>query len=175
MLEFSMIGFDAIALSLVKTLTSFIFGQILNSSDISIDGAPSWYMKETKHEICSSSYEYGSLASVDIAKEKSLTILKKRVGDILVVAVNENIKNATDAEKGFLETFLKDKSYEIFILKNVNFKNIEYNKKSNIAFARVCVDREKLLKFEEIRVDELKKTLSIKRSKGAFEELENEK
>ncbi|MBZ4647070.1 hypothetical protein LF845_11515 [Deferribacterales bacterium Es71-Z0220] len=169
-----MVGFDAIALSLVKTLTSFIFGQILNSSDISIDGAPSWYMKETRQEICSSSYEYGNMASIDITQEKSLKTLKKRVEDILVIVVNENIKNATDDEREFLETFLKDKDYEIFILKNANFKNIDYNKKHNIAFARVCIERDKLLKFEKTKVDELKKTLSIKRSKGAFEELENE-
>jgi len=170
-----MVGFEAIVLSLVKTLTSFIFGQILNSSDISIDGAPSWYMKETRQEICSSSYEYGNLASVDIAKEKSLTILKKRVEDILVIAVNENIKNATDTEKKFLESFLKDRSYEVFILKNGNFKNIDYNKKLSIAFVRVCVDRDNLLKFEEKRIGELKKLLTTKRYNDAFEELEDEK
>lgn len=175
MLEYIMIGLDAVALSLVKTMANFIFGQILNSSDISIDGAPSWYMKESSQEICSSSHQYGNLASIDIAKEKSLTILKRRVGDILVIAVNENIKNATDAEKKFLESFLKDKSYEIFILKNVNFKNIDYNKKSGIAFARACLGRDNLLKYEEKRINELKKELTIKRYNNAFEELEDEK
>lgn len=99
MLEYIMFGLDFIALSLVKTLTNFIFGQILNSSDISIYEAPSWYMKESSQEICSSSYQYGNLVSIDISKEKYLTILKRRVGDILVIAVNENIKNATDAKR----------------------------------------------------------------------------
>jgi hypothetical protein len=170
-----MIGLDAIAFSLAKTLASFLFGQILDSADISIDGAPSWYMKESRSEICSSSFEYGNLSSVDVAKEKSLLLLKKRVGDMLVLAVNENIKNASDSEKIFLESFLKDRGYEIFIIKNSFDKNIEYVKKYKVAFVRTCLDREKLLKFKEGKIEELKKKLTHKRANEAFEELNDEK
>lgn len=167
-------GLESIAFALIKTLTSFVFSQILSHSSVSIDGAPDWFMKENRYQMCASAYKYGDLSSIEIAKSKSIDLLKDRVENLLIIVVNENIKNATPEEKVFLEAFVTDRSFEIFIMKNTNFKDIKYDKKHKVSFVRACIDREEFLEFEKKKIDELKKKLTIERSNKAFEELENE-
>lgn len=168
-----MTGFESIAFSLLKTLATFIFGQVLNASTVNIDMAPVWFMKETTTEICASGFKRGGLESIEQAKLMARNDLQRRVFDMLRMSVDE-IKSATDKEKTFLENFLNDRSFEMFLLKNINYKNIEYEKKVSVAFVRACVNRQELQDYEEQRVETLKKTLSIKRSEDAFEELEKE-
>lgn len=168
-----MTGLESIVFSLLKTLTTFIFGQILNASTVNIDMAPGWFMKETAVEICVSTFERGGFESIDQAKIMAKSDLQNRVFDILRISVDE-IKNATDQEKIFLEHFMNDRSFEIFLLKSIHYKNIEYEKKIRTAFVRACVNRQELHDYEKQRVETLKKTLSIKRSEDAFDELEKE-
>lgn len=168
-----MTGLESIAFSLLKTLATFIFGQILNASTVNIDMAPGWFMKETATEICASGFEKGGFESIEQAKVIAKKGLQNRIFEILRISVDD-IKNATDKEKIFLEHFLTDRSFEIFLLKNINYKNIEYEKKISTAFVRACVSRQDLHDYEKQRVETLKKTLSIKRSEDAFDELEKE-
>jgi len=100
---------EAIALSLIKALSSFIFSKMLVYSDINIQGAPSWYQNQESAYICVSTFQQGGLESVDIAKNKSKRLLTDKINEIMEIVVYDNFRKLdNESEKTFIKTFLKD-------------------------------------------------------------------
>jgi hypothetical protein len=165
---------EAIAVSLLKTLSSFLFSKMLVYSDINIQGAPSWFQQPDSAYICVSTYQEGGLESVDIAKDKAKRLMASKINEVMEIVVYDNYRNLENpSEKVFIKTFLKDEDLPVFVNKNIEFKNIEYVKKVHITFVRGCIDKNTILGYEKERIDLIRKKLSHKRADEAFEELDN--
>jgi len=164
---------EAIALSLIKALSSFIFSKMLVYSDINIQGAPSWYQNQESAYICVSTFQQGGLESVDIAKNKSKRLLTDKINEIMEIVVYDNFRKLdNESEKTFIKTFLKDDDLPIFVNKTTEYRNIEYVKKYHTTFIRACIDKKALLDYEKERIELIRKKLTHKRADEAFEELE---
>ncbi|MCA1927741.1 MAG: hypothetical protein LDL13_03695 [Calditerrivibrio sp.] len=165
---------EAIALSLVKTLSSFLFSKMLVYSDINIQGAPSWYQKADSEYVCVSTYNEGGLEAVDVAKDNAKKLLINKINEIIEIVVYDNYRNLQDkSEKLFISTFLKDEELPTFVNKNIDYKNIEYIEKSKLAFVRGCIGKDTLLGYEKERIGIIKNKLTHKRADNAFDELDN--
>lgn len=165
---------EAIALSLVKTLSSFLFSKMLVYSDVKIQGAPSWYQKADSAYVCVSTYNSGGLEAVEIAKDNAKKILINKINEIMEIVVYDNYRNIEDkSEKLFIKTFLKDEDLPVFVNKNIDYKNIEYIEKSKLAFVRGCIGKDVILSYEKERIGIIKNKLTHKRAENAFDELDN--
>ncbi|MCX8083683.1 MAG: hypothetical protein N3C60_02045 [Calditerrivibrio sp.] len=165
---------EAIAVSLVKTLSSFLFSKMLVYSDVNIQGAPSWFHKPESAYVCVSTYQEGGLESVDIAKDKAKKMMISKINEIMEIVVYDNYRNLENkSEKAFVKSFVKDDDLHIFVNKNIDFRNIEYVKKVNITFVRGCVDKNTIIEYEKERIDMIRKKLTHKRADEAFDELES--
>lgn len=165
---------EAIAVSLVKTLSSFLFSKMLVYSDINIQGAPSWFQQPESAYVCVSTYHEGGLESVEIAKDKAKRLMVSKINEIMEIVVYDNYRNLENkSEKAFIKTFLKDDELYIFVNKNLDFKNIEHIKKKQITFVRGCIDKNVIIEYEKERIGIIKYKLTHKRADEAFDELEN--
>jgi len=165
---------EAIGLSLVKALSSFLFSKMLVYSDINIQGAPTWFQKPESAYICISTYQEGDLGSVEIAKDKAKKQMSNKLNEIMEIVVYDNYRNLEDkSEKAFVKSFLNDEDLPIFVNKNIEFKNIEYVKKVNTTFVRGCISKDNVIEYEKERIELIRKKLTHKRADNAFEELDN--
>ena len=169
---------EIISVCLLKTLTSYLFGAYLKSywGSIDLNGAPFWYGKEDSDEICVSNYKDGGLDKLDLIKKEAKIKLTKKLSSILEYVVNNDkkFKNLKEDEEEYLESLIKDKKLYEFVDLNSYYKNQEIDKDENRVFVRACVKKEEFIKFEEKRVKELSKNLTIYKGKKAFRELDND-
>jgi hypothetical protein len=164
-----------IATAMLKSLTSFLFGNYLKAhyGSIEIDGAPSWYGQEPDEAICVSTYNKGGLEKLEITKQDSKIKLKKKVNHIIELVIYKNFKNLTPDEDAFLNSIQKDKKLPLFIDSNMKFQNIKVDEDKNMVFVRSCLDKQAFLNYEKKRLKELSTDLTYYKSDKAFNELEN--
>ncbi|MEF3254496.1 MAG: hypothetical protein K6348_02875 [Deferribacterales bacterium] len=165
---------EAIAVSLLKTLSSFLFSKMLVYSDINIQGAPSWYLKPESAYVCVDTYQEGGIESVEIAKDRTKKLMIKKINEIMEIIVYDNYRNLTDeGEKLFVKSFLNDEDLPVFVNKNLDYKDIEHQQKRGITFVRGCIDKNVLIEYEKERIGIIRKNLTHKRAEKGFEELDN--
>jgi len=166
-----------IATALIKSLTSFLFGNYLKAhyGSVEIDGAPSWYGQSPDEAICVSTYNNGGLEKLEITKNNSKIKLRKKVNHIIEMVVYKNFKNLTPDESDFLDKITHDKKLPIFVDANLKFQNIKVDKDKHKVFVRSCLDKQALINYEKTRLKELKKDLAYYKSDKAINELENNK
>lgn len=163
----------AIGLALLKTLSSYMFGEYLKESygSTDIDGAPSWYGTESRYEVCVSTFKRGKLESVEEAKKESQIKLQKKIEKIIDVIIYKKFKNLKPDEEALLQAIAKDKKLGLFIRSSTNYKNIKYDEDEKIAFVRNCILKEDFIDYEKKRVKLLTRDLSYYKSDKAFDEL----
>ncbi len=166
---------ESIALALVKTLATYLFKTyVLVQTNVKIEGAPSWYMKNVPSAVCVYDAQYGGLESIDAAKSSALVRMNKELTAIIENIIYENYHNLKDPkEKAFVYMFKNDAESPIFVQKNTKFPNIEYSKKQRIAFVQACVDKQTIIDYQTERSEKIKYELTHKRAGDAFEELES--
>jgi hypothetical protein len=163
-----------IGTAMLKSLTSYLFGNYLKSQygSIEIDGAPNWYGTESKELICLSTYRDGELSQLDDTKRDAKILLNRKVGHILEVVIYQNFKNLKPDEETFLNSIKKDKKLSLFIDANTKFQNIRVDNKKHKVFVRTCLDKKAFIKYEKDRIKELSKNLTFYKADKAFDELE---
>ncbi|TCK61573.1 hypothetical protein [Seleniivibrio woodruffii] len=165
---------ESIALALVKTLATFLFKTyVLMAGNVSIDGAPYWYMKNVSSSVCVYDYKQGGLETVDAVKLSTAGKMKSEIEKILETVIYSEYSNLKDPkEKQFVYMFKNDPEASIFINQNIQFPNLEYSKKYRTAFAQGCIDKEVILEYQTRRIDKIKYELTHKRAGDAFDELD---
>ncbi|PLX67936.1 MAG: hypothetical protein C0603_07425 [Denitrovibrio sp.] len=167
---------EGIALALMKTLATYLFkNYILMQSQITIEGAPKWYMQNVSNQVCVYDHQTGGMEAVDKAKAATYPKMKKELSNILEAVIFDNYSDLKDPkEKKFVMMFKDDPNAQIFIRKTMSFPAIEYKKNEQIAFVKACIQKDVILKYQEKRTKTIKYELTHKRADNAFEELESD-
>jgi hypothetical protein len=165
---------ESLAFALVKTFITFMFTQHLeHAQSVRIEGAPSWYYQQTVGHICDSGSAAGGLGSVELSKADARKSMVQRLEKALEIVVYENFNSRSDAaERALIERFKRDENLPVFVESAVIYENIEYRKKPQTAFARVCIPKEKLQAYQETRVAKLQKAVTHHHRDRGFDELE---
>jgi len=166
--------FEGIAVALVKTLASYLFGGYLKShyGSVEIDGAPDWYGQQPDEAICTSTYNKGGIDKLEFTKKASKVKLNKKIDHIIEIVIYKKFKNLKSDEDKFLESIERDKKLPLFIDANMRFENIKVDKDKKMVFVRSCLDKQAFIKYEKSRVKELQKDVTFYKSDKAFDELE---
>jgi len=164
-----------IATSLVKTLTSYLFGNYLKAhyGSVELDGAPSWYGQQPDEAICVSTFRDGGLENLELTKTDAEIKLRKRVSGIIDLVIYKNFQNLQSDEEAFLDRIKKDKKLPLFVKANTKFQNIKLDKDENKVFVRSCLDKNALIKYEQKRVKELSRDITYYKADKVFDELDD--
>jgi len=165
---------ESIALSLLKTLVVFIFQKSLETgAKVEIEGAPDWYGRSERGTFCVSTSVRGDYGAVERAKEKLYPKAEKEMRNLIDVAIYERFRDLNDpSEVKFVREVAEDPKLSLFVKSFLKIRNVHYDDERRIAFTRGCISEEDFIAYEERRMKEIRKALSIKRSEEAFEELE---
>ncbi|MGE4267617.1 MAG: hypothetical protein AB7F25_09290 [Deferribacterales bacterium] len=165
---------EAVAIAIVKTLASFLFKTyVFATSNVKIDGAPYWYMKNVSSSVCVYDYKQGGLESVDAVKDSTAAKMRAELTKIIETVIYSEYSDLKDPkEKQFVYMFKNDPEMNIFINRNIQFPNLEYNEKRRIAFAQGCIEKDVILDYQSKRADKIKYELTHKRANDAFDELD---
>lgn len=166
---------ESLAFVLVKTFIAFTFEQHLeHMQSVHIQGAPKWYYQQTADHICDSGFAHGNLRAIDAAKADARKQMVTRLETALETVVHENFRNQrAPVERALIERFKRDENLPVFVEASVIYENIEYQKPTSTAYARVCIPRETLLAYQEERVGKLKKAVTLHHRDRAFDELDS--
>jgi hypothetical protein len=165
--------FETIALSLLKTLSSFLFQQYLDSTnEIYLDDAPSWYYQKESGQICSYSFVDGNYEKIDTLKFSISYQLEKNLKNINQMVFEERVLNVQPADREFIEKFKIDKDLHSFTKRNITFKKIVYVAEVNRTFGKGCISSKDVYEYNKKRVNGIVKELSLKHAKDSFSELE---
>jgi len=167
---------EGIALALMKTLATYLFkNYILMQTKVNIEGAPSWYMQNVSSQVCVYDHQTGGMEAVDAAKAAAYPKMEKELSNIIEAVIYENFSNLKDLkEKAFVMRFKNDAEAPVFVRKNMSFPGIEYKKTQRIAFVKACIDKDVILKYQQVRTDTIQYELTHKRANDAFDELDKE-
>jgi hypothetical protein len=168
--------FESLALALAKAFATYLFKYyVLASPNVKIEGAPSWFYKESAQEICVFPYEKGGYETLESIKGKSVTMMTSKIDGITEIVVYENYRNLKDPkEKEFVKAFMKDSELPVFVRQSMRFRDIIYDKDTYTAFGKACIEKDELVKYQEERLGKLKTALSQERSDKAFEEMDSD-
>jgi hypothetical protein len=165
---------ESLAFSLVKTLISFMFDQHLeNMQSVKLESAPKWYYQQTVDHICDSGHAYGRLEVLDSAKLTARRQMEHRLKRAMEAVSYEKYRDRTDpAERALVQRFSTDENLPIFVESSVIYENLAYHDNTGVAYARVCIPKERLVRYQEERVGELVKAVTLHRRDRALDELE---
>lgn len=165
---------ESLAVALLKTIVVFIFeSSVRDGTNVNVEGAPDWYMKDERGSLCVSTHAYGYMSAVEEAKDKLYPKMEEELRRLIKKAVYENFREVKNQkERRFILSVVEDSELSLFVEGNLRVKNVEYDRERGIAFARGCISREDFVTYEKARVKEIAKSLSEKRAEEAFEELE---
>ncbi len=165
---------ETLAMAVLKAIVSFIFQEaMVSGTDLDIEGAPRWYGRSERGQFCVSTYHEGGLDAVDRVKEKVYVKLTREIERAIDMALVENFQDLKDEkEKKFISLVAKDEKLPLFIERYAQLKNLEYDEDRQIAFARACISKERFEAYQHRRIEHIRKSLSLKRSEDAFQELE---
>jgi len=167
---------ESLAFALAKTLITFMFEQYLeNMQSVRLEGAPAWYAQQTQGHICDSGHAYGHLAVIDVAKNHARKEMENRLQRAMHIVAYEKYRDRTDpAERALIERFTQDENLPIFVESSLIYENIEYKEKSMTAYARICIPKERLERYQVERVGKLVKALTHSKRGRGFDELDSE-
>ena len=167
---------EAIGLSLVKTLVSFLFGEyVLNQSTIEIGGAPSWYEKRSDSDrLYAYAYADGNLSAVDAAKAKAQGKLIRQIKYAMDSVVAEHFSRLEGAEKALVNEMQHDSKLDGFVATNMTVPAIYYDEKQRRAYVGAYLTKEQIETYSTTRVYEIKKELLNMRFDNMMDELEQE-
>ncbi|WP_303849524.1 hypothetical protein [Seleniivibrio woodruffii] len=165
---------EAVALAIVKTLATYLFKTyVLMTNNVKIDGAPYWYMKNVSSSVCVYDFKQGGLESVDAVKDSTAAKMRAELSKIIETVIYSEFSNLKDPkEKQFVYMFKNDPEADIFVNQNIQFPNLEYNKKQRTAFAQGCIEKDIILDYQTKRAEKIKYELTHKRAGDAFDELD---
>lgn len=164
---------EGLAMTILKTLVGFIFQQALEGSSVKVEGAPRWYGKHAWGSFCVSTYQYGGLEAVEEVKGKLKVKMSQELRGLIEKALYENFRDVQDPkELAFIRAVAEDEKLPLFVSSYMKIRNLEYDEDKRVAFARGCISKEDFVAYQEKRLREIRKALSIKRSEDAFRELE---
>ena len=167
---------EAIGLSLVKTLVSFLFGEyVLNQSTIVIGGAPSWYEKRSDSDkLYAFAYADGDLSAIDVAKGKAKTELVTQIRYAINSVVAEHFSRLEGDEKALVGEMKDDGKLSGFVSVNMVVAAIEYDEEIKRAFVGTYLTKEQIEAYSTARVYQIKKELLTMRADSMMNELEAE-
>lgn len=167
---------ESLAFALVKTLISFMFEQHLeNMQSVKLQGAPRWYAQQTVDHICDSSHSYGKLEVVEDAKSTARRQMVRRIEQAITSVTYDKYRDRTEpTERALIDKFSQDEQLPIFVASSLIYENVEYNDTRMTAYVRICIPKERLVRYQEERVAKLIKVVTHHRSDRAMEELERE-
>lgn len=128
----------------------------MHEPSYNIQDSPSWYMKEiSTNKLSASSYSDGDLDSLEIAKKNVENKLLTKVFTLVEMSVDEAYTSNQYIEEKNL--FKKDENLKAFILTNIKFENLVYEKKKRRAFARGYIDKKILKEYQKKRIFSIRK------------------
>ena len=168
-----------IALAAIKAITCYLTTSYMKNhfTSIDIEGAPFWYGRENKEEICVSDATKGGIIEVDKEKKTVKIKLQNKLSNIVSYAIhtNKQFSHLKPDEENFLNSIIKDKKLKWFVDKNGYYKNIKTDEDKHMIFIRMCVRKNDFIKYEKKRITTLQKEISIYKANKEFNELEGKK
>jgi len=168
---------EGIALSLIKTMLTFMFEQYLHTTqEIKIDGAPPWYYQNEDAKICSYSVVDGDYRNIDILKYDLSKRVKKEIENINNRVIYENFDKIGSIEEiQIIEQFQKSGNLRKFVRFNIEYSKIEYEEEVNRVFGKGCIDKNLVISFNKKRLQKIVREISLYKSSKEFYELESGK
>ncbi|ADD66834.1 hypothetical protein Dacet_0027 [Denitrovibrio acetiphilus DSM 12809] len=166
---------ETIGIAILKSLAAFLFkSYMISQVKINIEGAPSWYMQPVEAQVCVFDHQSGGLEAIDKAKNYTYPKMENELSYILEATIQDKYKSLKDPkEKTFVSMFKNDKDAPVFIRKNMQFLNIDYDLDVKTAFVKGCIDKKTILAYQKERIETIKHELTHKRADEAFQEIEN--
>jgi len=166
----------ALGFALVKTFVTFMFESYLknNYTQVDIEGAPSWYMRNVKGMVCKSDFEDGGIDKIKETKNKTLKELEESLKDSTIFVLREKFKDLPDNKKEIIIKLFNNKNFEYFISHKAQFKDIYYDKEHNRVFVRVCIRKEDLENYLVNASKNLKVKLQKYDANQGFNELDSD-
>ena len=166
-----------IAGAAIKAITCYLVTGYMKShfGSVDIKGAPHWYGREDRDEICVSDVKRGDVTQLDDAKKIVKVKLEKKLSNIVNYAIHSNKKfaNLKPDEEEFINSLINDKKLKWFVGQNGYYKNIKVDDDTNMIFIRMCVKKDKFIDYEKNRIKTLQKELSIYKANKNFNELDD--
>jgi len=164
---------EGIALTLIKTLASFIFNQYLVSTQtIEIDGAPNWYYQSESEKICSFSVidgDYRNINRLKIDLLHNLQLELKTLNDKAIYQTLNNIESEFD--KNVLKEFRHNRELNDFIRFNIKYSKIVYQDDINRVFGKSCINKNLVLHFNQTRLQKIVQRISVHKADVQFQEM----
>ncbi len=147
--------FETIAYGLISTALNYLFDTaILRRSTVEIEGAPYWYeQKGGEKAIYVSAYCDGGLEALDCAKRGVKEKLVIIIDDAFDRAVEKKFKHYEGQERTFVEEMRDDTDLPHFVERHTVFQNLKYDEDDKRAFARGYVTLDALQRYENERID----------------------
>ncbi len=161
--------------ALVETLVKHMFGNFLKEQDkIDIEGAPSWYMKPVKDEMCVFTHKSGGLDNIEIAKENAKLKMVKKIDGTIDIVIYENIKNITnDKEQEVINLWKQDANLPTFIDKNLHYSRVVFEDEINTTFVRACIPNNTIIDYQKERLQTIKKEVTKFKANNAHDDLDS--
>lgn len=165
-----------VASALVEVLAKYAFTQMLvETNNIDINGAPSWYMKPVATKMCVFTHTEGNYDSIDIAKINAKHKMTKKINNLIDISIHENRKKIIDVkEKSMVDIWSKDQYLDIFVSKNLDYNQLLFNNEINTTFVMSCIESTVVVEYQENRLNEIRKRISKLKMNNAINELETE-
>lgn len=173
--------------TLISTVLSAFLSALISLIIPIPEGAPSWYGKASNSDyVVSYGYSIGGHTPVIKAQEEAYNAMKKQIIDATISATKTvGIQTTNNKENEFLKQFCaNDASLDGFIKQNATVAKQEaisessggvFSKPSSArAYVKLEIDTNKLIAYQNNRMQEIAKALGLFRSDSAFKELDSE-
>jgi len=165
---------ETIALTLAKTLISFMFEQHLEHIEsVKIEGAPRWYYQQTTGHICNSGFATGGFEAINLAKKNARSEMESRINKSIQAVIYNNYRELDSAkEKMLVKQFSHDENLSTFVESRVIYENIKYETSIKTGFVRVCIDKPTLSSYQSERASKIAKEITLHHKEKALQRLE---
>jgi len=173
--------------SLITTVLSAFLSALISCMIPIPEGAPSWYGKPSSSDyIASYGYAIGGHTPIAKAQEEAYAMMKKQIIEATLSATKSvGIQTMNGKENELIRQFCtNDVSLDGFIRANAVVAKQETISESSggmfskpslaRAYIKIELDTDKLIAYENARMQEIAKALGMLRSENAFKELEQE-
>jgi len=165
---------EGLALSLVKTLATFLFDKYLRSTEqVKVDGAPSWYYTQEDRKVCTYTFIDGDYRYIDYAKQLNRKAMEKEIQSITEKTIYENMSYVKgERELSIVNNFRKDRELPTFVKAKIEYPKISYENEVNRVFVKGCIDKEVIYNYEKRKLQAITKSISLYHSNSAFDEMD---
>jgi len=162
--------------AMVETLVKHMTKNYLEEMDgIKVGGAPSWYMKPVKDQMCVFTHSKGGLGSIDIAKKNASYKMTQKINGLIEVVIYENIgKVKNKKEKSVVDKFKHDDNLGVFVNSNLKYTQVVYEEKIKTSFVRACIPTKTIQTYQKDRLMDINSAVLGAKSSSAFDALDDE-